>query len=100
MKRPADFYTKSTLEYPDMLEEPHYPLHDMVRAIHESGHVYISPGCNVYISKSLAKEQVGLRELEEGRWLVTFLDLDLGIADERHQSLEPIQLTARAAAAS
>ena len=96
MKRPADFYTKSTLEYPDMLEELHYPLHDTVRAVHESGHVYIAPGCNVYISKSLAREHVGLRELEMRRWLVTFLDIDLGIADERHQTLEPIQSGAQA----
>lgn len=89
MQRPADLYTPSTHRYPLMLEEPEYPLHDRACHVFGCGHVYLGPGCTVYLSKSLAGEKVGLREVDSRRWLVTFLDKDLGVIDEQSRRLEP-----------
>jgi hypothetical protein len=38
----------------------------------------------------LAHELVGLREVEDGRWLVTFAQLDLGYIDLRTREFEPM----------
>ena len=32
----------------------------------------------------------GIREVEDGRWLVSFMDLDLGYVDERTRVFEPL----------
>jgi hypothetical protein len=37
----------------------------------------------------LAGERVGLRELESDRWLVSFIDHDLGHYDRRNRVFEP-----------
>jgi len=100
MKKPADFYTKSERHFPELLAELEYPLHDVVRQVYDTGQVYIGPGCQAFVSKSLGGEKVGLRELERGRWLVTFLDIDLGIVDEKEQSFEPMSPAAQAGFAS
>jgi hypothetical protein len=100
MKKPANFYAKSERAYPDLLDELRYPLHDLIRPVYDTGQVNLGPQCQPFISKSLAGEIVGLRELKRGRWLVTFLDIDLGIVDERSRSFEHMSPAARAEAAS
>ena len=88
MKRPSEVYIPSQRKYPDLLAEPKYPLHDQIKQIQQSGHLQLCTGCRVYISHSLAGEKVGARELESHRWLVSFLDLDLGIIDVKKRHFE------------
>jgi transposase InsO family protein len=61
-----------------------YPLHDDVRTVSSSGHIQILRGRrrgHLFLSTALAGERVGVRELEDGRWLLSFASLDLGWTD-------------------
>lgn len=85
MKRPAEAYTPSPKNFPDFLEEPQYPLHDMSLKVSSNGHLYFHTGKRrqVYLSAALSGQSVGLREVDEHRWLVSFLDKKLGYIDKR-----------------
>ncbi len=43
----------------------------------------------VFISEALAGQMVGLREQDDGLWLVTFLDKDLGLYDPKQGFFRP-----------
>jgi transposase InsO family protein len=62
-----------------------YPLHDDVRTVARSGHVSVPRGRGqaVFISTALAGERVGIREIAQDQWLITFATLDLGWVDTR-----------------
>lgn len=77
MKRPAQVYKPSPRKLPPTLLEPEYPEHDDVVPISGKGAVYFRRK-HVYVSTALAFQYVGLREEDDGRWLVTFMNLDLG----------------------
>lgn len=90
MMRPADLYQPSLRAYPERLPEVDYPLHDMTRVVRSCGHLSLfrrNQSC--YLSTALAGQKVGLREIEEDRWLVSFLSLDLGIVDASTGRFEP-----------
>ena len=46
----------------------------------------------IFLTGVLAGELVGMREVEVGRWLVTFASLDLGHFDRRTDRFEPLEL--------
>jgi hypothetical protein len=77
MKRPAQVYKPSPRKLPSTLPEPDYPEHDDVVPVSRIGHIYFRRR-QVYISTALAFQYVGLREEPDGRWLVTFMTLNLG----------------------
>lgn len=90
MKCPAEFYSRSRRPFPEKLEPLEYPLHDDVRTVKKSGHIHLwQRNQTCYISQALAYERVGLRQLDLEHWLVTFMDLDLGIIDTTTRRLEP-----------
>ena len=91
MKRPAEVYMPSERAYPRELPEPDYPLHDKVKRVKLSGEVKFNGQTRFHLSIALAGEMGGLREVEEARWLVSFLDVDLGHYDERQRQFEPIE---------
>jgi len=66
-----------------------YPLHDEVRRVSPSGHIRLLRGRNraTYLSPAIGGERVGIRELEDGSWLVSFASLDLGRIDPRTMTL-------------
>jgi transposase InsO family protein len=69
-----------------------YPLHDDIRTVHPSGHIRLLRGRKypgVFLSAALATERVGIRELEDGRWLVSFATLDLGWIDSTASFFQP-----------
>jgi transposase InsO family protein len=78
---PIRSYQPSPRRYPERLPEPTYPLHDDVLTISRGGHVRLRGGVQVFISCALAGQRVGVREVDHGRWLVSFMDLDLGEID-------------------
>jgi transposase InsO family protein len=78
MKRPAELYVPSARPYPSSLPEPTYPAHDDVLGVNRFGDIQLC-GRSRYISTALVGQKVGVREQREGGWLVTFIDLDLGI---------------------
>jgi hypothetical protein len=89
---PARHYVPSTRSY--VVKRPTYPSHDDVRVVRSSGHVYFGGGpktrANVFVSSALAGLQVGLRELDENRWLISYAEIDLGVCDLRTRSLLPL----------
>lgn len=78
MKRPADVYSPSGRRCPARLPELRYPAHDDVVRVSNYGQLRISGHRQVRLSAALAGEYVGVLELDDGRWLVTFCDIDLG----------------------
>jgi transposase InsO family protein len=90
---PADFYQPAAKRFPDRLPNPEYPLHDLVLKVRPAGHLYL-PGSGrnkgaVFLSESLAGQDVGLRELDDDLWLVSFLQLDLGVLDLNARTIRP-----------
>jgi len=84
---PAEFYQPALRPFPEKLPEPEYPLHDIVVRVRGTGHVYV-PGSGrtagaPFLSLALAGEKVGLREIDEYTWLVSYFGLDLALLDTR-----------------
>ena len=44
----------------------------------------------INISTVLAGQRVGLKEVDEGIWLVSFIDYDLGYIDLEQKTLQPV----------
>lgn len=94
---PADFYEPSARKYPERIPDPEYPLHDIVIRVRPAGHIYV-PGTgraagHAFLSGALAGEQVGLRELDDNLWLVSYLSLDLGVLDLHAGKVRHLDLT-------
>jgi transposase InsO family protein len=83
MKRPAEIYRRSDRRFSKVLPDPEYPLHDATIRVSTSGHIYLpgSGGGRTFLTTALRGERVGIRELDDGRWLISYLDLDLAILD-------------------
>lgn len=90
MRYPAAVYAPSSRRYPEKLANPGYPLHDRVATISSGGHVSILGHRCIFIGKPFADQKIGLREIETGRWLVSFLSNDLGIIDEKAGVFTPL----------
>ncbi len=89
---PASVYRPSSTPFPNDLPEPTYPLHDLDCQVYDCGKIRI-PGrkqCSCSLGTVLAGQRVGLRELDNGAWLVSFLDLDLGVIEPTKKGLQPL----------
>ena len=74
---PATAYASSTRPFPKHLPEPEYPLHDVTIRVRSDGGIYFN-GKKTKLTNALAGELVGLREVGEHRYAVSFMNLDLG----------------------
>lgn len=82
MKTPAELYVASSRSYPSRLAEPEYPDDWEVRRVRQCGRLrWLSQ--NIFVSRALAGEPVGLEPVEDDRWRVWFFDYPLGIFDPR-----------------
>jgi transposase InsO family protein len=88
MQCPAEIYQPSTREYRD-LQEPHYPFHDKIVTVTNCGRLCIYRK-KINLSSSLAGQAVGIKEADEGIWLVSFMQYDLGYIDLEERSLQPL----------
>jgi hypothetical protein len=89
---PARHHLLSSRPFPERLPELTYPLHDHTSWLSPSGHVRVGGRRGSYfISSALGGEPVGLREIEDRVWLVSYVDLDLGHIDERRHCFEPVE---------
>ena len=86
---PSTIYQPSPRKLPKILPAPSYPLHDLVRRVLHGGTVLPLIGHRFHLSTTLVDEHVGLREVEPGRWLVSFLHFDLGHYDENTRKFDP-----------
>jgi transposase InsO family protein len=88
MQRPADLYTLSSKPYfglPDLT----YPLHDREYLVTACGRICMHRK-KINISTVLAGQKLGLKEVDDGIWLVSFMHYDLGYIDLEQRTLQPI----------
>ncbi len=90
---PAHLYHRSQAVLPELLPLK-YPLHDRTCRVYKHGHInfFQRKRGHVYVGKALVGENVGLRELVDGSWLMSYADLDLGYIRPPSTSLIPIQI--------
>jgi transposase InsO family protein len=89
MRPPADFYRNSERKYRG-LPELEYPLADDVMLVRAPGLIIFSKHAKCYLTEALVGQRVGIREIDDCKWLITFATIDLGIYDERDRRFEPL----------
>jgi transposase InsO family protein len=88
MKCPAEVYSASPRPY-DGLPELTYPLHDREVLITACGRICLHRK-RINVSTVLAGQRVGIKEVDEGIWLVSFMHYDLGYIDLEQKTLQPL----------
>jgi transposase InsO family protein len=88
MKTPAEMYSGSPRTYRG-LPELRYPLHDRDVLVTACGRICMHRK-RVNISTVLAGQRVGIKEVDEGIWLVSFMQYDLGYVDLEQKTLQPL----------
>jgi Integrase core domain len=88
MKCPADVYTPSVREYRG-LPDLSYPFHDRDILVTSCGRICLHRK-KINVSTVLAGQLLGIKEFDEGSWLVSFIDYDLGYIDLEQKSLQPL----------
>lgn len=86
---PADLYTPSARVYRPT-PDPEYPFHDRTVRVTRCGRICLGKR-KISLSRSFAGQLVGIREVEDQIWLVSFLDYDLGFFDHREGRVEPTE---------
>jgi transposase InsO family protein len=88
MKCPAELYTPSPRPYQG-LTELRYPFHDREILITACGRLCLHRK-KINISTVLAGQTLGIKEVDDGIWLVSFMHYDLGYIDLEQKTLQPI----------
>jgi putative transposase len=88
MKVPAALYTRSARVYRG-LEDLSYPFADATFTVTHCGRICFH-GRKINLSHVFAGQNVGVTQVGERIWLVTFMQYDLGYFDDEVGRLEPI----------
>jgi putative transposase len=86
MKYPAEVYRPSLRPYQG-LTDLSYPMHDRTITVTQCGRVCLE-GRKINLSAVFAGHDVGVKEVEEHIWLVSFMHYDLGYFDHQSCRLE------------
>ncbi|RPJ83952.1 MAG: IS481 family transposase [Acidobacteria bacterium] len=89
MKVPAEVYTPSSRPYRGLCEVD-YPLHDWTATVTRCGRICWKRH-KINVSTVFAGQNVGVRQVSDRIWLVSFMDYDLGYFDDETCRLEPIE---------
>ncbi len=84
---PGDLYTPSARAY-EPPTEPEYPFHDRSVRVTRCGRICIGKR-KINLSQVFAGQILGLREIDDQIWLVSFLNYDLGFFDHKENRVEP-----------
>ncbi len=84
---PGDVYTPSAQQY-QRPDEPEYPYHDRTIRVTRCGRICIGKR-KINFSTVFAGQVVGIREVANDIWLVSFMDYDLGFFDNERGRVEP-----------
>ena len=88
MKCPAEVYAASIRRYhglPDLA----YPLHDRDILVTACGRICLHRK-KINISTVLAGQKLGIKEVDDGIWLVSFMHYDLGYIDLEQKTLQTL----------
>ncbi len=88
MAMPAEAYTPSERAY-DGLPDLDYPFHDRDALITAYGRLCMHRK-KINISTVMAGQRVGITEVDDGIWLVSFMHYDLGYVDLEQRTLQTI----------
>ena len=88
MKTPIEVYSRSPRPYRG-LPELSYPLHDREVLVTSCGRICMHRK-KINISGVLAGQRVGIKEVDEGIWIVSFMHYDLGYIDLEQKTLQPL----------
>jgi transposase InsO family protein len=88
MKVPAELYAPSPRPYLG-LPEIDYPFHDRDAIVTHCGRLCLHRK-KINISTVLAGQKLGIKEVDDGIWLVSFLRYDLGYIDLEQRTLQTI----------
>jgi putative transposase len=89
MQVPADRYRPSARQYRG-LEELEYPFHDWSVVVTHCGRICFK-GRKINLSHVFAGQQIGIKQVDDHIWLVSFMHYDLGYFDDETCRLEPIE---------
>ena len=88
MKCPAEVYSASTRPY-NGLPDVSYPFHDRDVLVTACGRICLHRK-KINISTVLAGQRLGIKEVDEGVWIVSFMCYDLGYIDLEQRTLQPL----------
>ena len=88
MQCPAELYTASSQPY-DGLPQLEYPWHDRDILVTACGRICMHRK-RINISTVLAGQKLGIKEVDDGIWLVSFMHYDLGYIDLEQRTLQTI----------
>jgi hypothetical protein len=89
MKCPAEIYQPSPRPYTG-LPDIDYPFHDKTIVVTRCGRICLG-NKEINFSQVLAGQAVGIKEVQDDIWLVSFMDYDLGYFDLETRVLEPLE---------
>ncbi|HXX17135.1 MAG TPA: hypothetical protein VEJ47_19695, partial [Candidatus Eremiobacteraceae bacterium] len=89
MKCPAEVYRPSPRPYTG-LPDLDYPLHDKTIVVTQCGRICLG-SLKINLSQVFAGQAVGIKEVHDDIWLVSFMDYDLGYFDLETRVLEPLE---------
>ena len=88
MKMPAEVYQSANRTYQG-LPELEYPFHDRDVLVTACGRICMHRK-KINISTALAGQKLGITEVDDGIWLVSFMKYDLGYVDLEQKTLQTI----------
>ena len=88
MKYPAELYTRSERPYRG-IGDLEYPFHDRTITVTQCGRICFGRQ-KVNVSTVFAGQNVGVKEVADKIWLVSFMDYDLGFFDDETGRLESV----------
>jgi transposase InsO family protein len=88
MKTPAEIYVPSSRPYRG-LPEVEYPFHDKDVLVTACGRVCMHSK-KINVSTVLAGQRLGIKEVDDGIWLLSFMQYDLGYIDLEQRTLQTI----------
>ena len=89
MKCPVEIYQPSNRTYTG-LPDVDYPLHDKTIVVTRCGRICLGKK-KINFSTVFAGQAVGIKEVHDDIWLVSFMDYDLGYFDLETRVLEPLE---------
>jgi transposase InsO family protein len=88
MRMPAEAYSPSSKPY-EGLPELEYPFHDRDILVTACGRICMARK-KINVSTVLAGQRLGIKEVDDGIWLVSFMQYDLGYIDLEQRTLQTI----------
>ncbi len=88
MKTPGELYAPSSKTYGG-LPDVEYPFHDSDILVTACGRICMHRK-KINVSTVLAGQRLGIKEVDDGIWLVSFMQYDLGYIDLEQRTLQTI----------